>query len=176
MFLRMVLLLLSQAPAPTPQDIFQQGRFAEAAALLERGDSSSGGRYLLWLCYQQMGGVGEGGDGAGGFGWEGAEVGAGGLCSRACVVWRGKVPRSVGGRSGGRAAGRAGRADTAFDWDYRGRAWQLGGGAGGLRRGVKRGSEFQRSAFRAGFGVVQIDRAGRGLNRRRRSSASGTEE
>ena len=96
MFLRMVLLLLSQAPAPTPQDIFQQGRFAEAAALLERGDFSSGGRYLLWLCYQQMGGVGEGGDGAGGFGWEGAEVGAGGLCSRSVLFGEGKFPEALG--------------------------------------------------------------------------------
>ena len=52
-FLYWILCLAAQAP--TTQDLFQQGRYAEAAALLERGDSSRGSRYLLGLSYQQMG-------------------------------------------------------------------------------------------------------------------------
>ena len=52
-----ILCLATQAP--TPQDLFQQGRYAEAAALLERGDSSRGSRYLLGLSYQQMGELGK---------------------------------------------------------------------------------------------------------------------
>ena len=47
------------AQAPTPQTLFQERRYAEAAALLERDDSSRGGRYLLGLCYQQMGELGK---------------------------------------------------------------------------------------------------------------------
>jgi tetratricopeptide (TPR) repeat protein len=52
-----ILLLFSQSP--TPQALFQERRYAEAAALLERQDSSRGGRYLLGLCYQQMGELGK---------------------------------------------------------------------------------------------------------------------
>lgn len=52
------LLLLLFVQAPTPQDLFQQGRFAEAAALLEK-ESSRPNRYLLGLCYQQLGELGK---------------------------------------------------------------------------------------------------------------------
>lgn len=52
-----LLLLFSQAP--NPQELFQQGRFPEAAALLEQAPPSRGGRYLLGLCYQQMGELGK---------------------------------------------------------------------------------------------------------------------
>jgi len=52
-------MLYLAAQAPTPQALFQERRYAEAAALLERGDSSRGGRYLLGLCYQQMGELGK---------------------------------------------------------------------------------------------------------------------
>ena len=48
-------LMLLFAQAPTPQALFQERRYAEAAAALERGDPTREGRYLLGLCYQQMG-------------------------------------------------------------------------------------------------------------------------
>jgi tetratricopeptide (TPR) repeat protein len=48
------LLLLLLAQAPTPQALFEQRRYAEAAALLEP-QSSRPARYLLGLCYQQLG-------------------------------------------------------------------------------------------------------------------------
>ncbi len=48
-------LLLLFAQAPTPQDLFQQGQFAQAAALLESAAPSRPNRYLLGLCYQQLG-------------------------------------------------------------------------------------------------------------------------
>lgn len=52
-------LMLLLAQAPTPQALFQERRYAEAAALLERGDNSRASRYLLGLCYQQMGELGK---------------------------------------------------------------------------------------------------------------------
>lgn len=55
----LVWLMLLLAQSPTPQALFQERRFAEAAALLERGDQARGSRYLLGLCYQQMGELGK---------------------------------------------------------------------------------------------------------------------
>src|SRR5688572_23501376 len=52
-------LLLLGAQPPSPQDLFQQGRFAEAAALLDKPEFSRAERYLLGLCYQQMGELGK---------------------------------------------------------------------------------------------------------------------
>ena len=57
--LQWMLFFLSQAQAPTPQALFEARRYAEAAALLERGDNGRGGQYLLGLCYQQMGELGK---------------------------------------------------------------------------------------------------------------------
>lgn len=54
-----LLLMLLFAQAPTPQSLFAERRYAEAAVLLERGDASRGNRYLLGLCYQQMGELGK---------------------------------------------------------------------------------------------------------------------
>ncbi len=52
-------LLLLYPQASTPQALFQERRFAEAAALLEKGGQARGTRYLLGLCYQQMGELGK---------------------------------------------------------------------------------------------------------------------
>ncbi|MFN0106519.1 MAG: FG-GAP-like repeat-containing protein, partial [Bryobacteraceae bacterium] len=46
------------AQAATPQALFQERKFAEAAALLEKSAAGRGERYLLGLCYQQMGELG----------------------------------------------------------------------------------------------------------------------
>jgi tetratricopeptide (TPR) repeat protein len=48
------LLLLLLGQAPTHQALFEQRRYAEAAALLEQ-QSARSARYLLGLCYQQLG-------------------------------------------------------------------------------------------------------------------------
>lgn len=58
MFFYWLLLLLSQAPAPNAQALFEQRRFSEAAALLEK-ETARPSRYLLGLCYQQMGELGK---------------------------------------------------------------------------------------------------------------------
>ncbi|MCU1328568.1 MAG: hypothetical protein JWN34_3938 [Bryobacterales bacterium] len=52
------LLLLLFAQAPTPQALFEQGRYAEAAAVLEN-ETAPPSRYLLGLCYQQLGDLGK---------------------------------------------------------------------------------------------------------------------
>ncbi|MBL8236051.1 MAG: tetratricopeptide repeat protein, partial [Bryobacterales bacterium] len=51
-----VFLLFAQAPSP--QALFEQRRYAEAAALLEN-ETTRPSRYLLGLCYQQMGELGK---------------------------------------------------------------------------------------------------------------------
>lgn len=46
------------AQAPTPQSLFAERRYAEAAAILEK-ETARPSRYLLGLCYQQMGELGK---------------------------------------------------------------------------------------------------------------------
>jgi tetratricopeptide (TPR) repeat protein len=53
-----MLWLWSQAAAPTAQDLFRDRRYAEAAARLA-SSQSRGDRYLLGLCYQQLGELGK---------------------------------------------------------------------------------------------------------------------
>ncbi len=55
----LVLLFAQSAATPDPQALFQQRRFAEAAAVLEKAPPSRGARYLLGLCYQQLGELGK---------------------------------------------------------------------------------------------------------------------
>lgn len=54
----LLFILLAQAQ-PDPQALFQQGRYAEAAALLETLSPKRADRYLLGLCYQQLGEFGK---------------------------------------------------------------------------------------------------------------------
>jgi tetratricopeptide (TPR) repeat protein len=53
-----LLLMLLFAQAPTPQSLFAERRYAEAAVLLEK-ETARPSRYLLGLCYQQMGELGK---------------------------------------------------------------------------------------------------------------------